>query len=110
MPRLNTRLSSVWALDPSSYLPGPFASLLLVACGLGVLNIMPPQADGTPLLGPHRSDVTGLLHATLGAGNTIRGLALKTANSKTALRALICFLPDLIMSRRHCGARLSNRR
>jgi alpha-methylacyl-CoA racemase len=88
MSRLNHCLTGVRVLDLSSYLPGPFASLLLADFGAEVLKIEPPQGDGMRQLGPRGPDGTPLFHAALNAGKTIRRLDLKTADGRAAFLAL----------------------
>ena len=77
MSRLNHCLRGVRVLDLSSYLPGPFASLLLADFGAEVLKVEPPQGDGMLQLGPRDADGTPLFHAALNAGKTICRLDLK---------------------------------
>jgi alpha-methylacyl-CoA racemase len=85
MSRLNHCLRGVRVLDLSSYLPGPFASLLLADFGAEVLKIEPPQGDGMMQLGPRDVNGTSLFHAALNAGKTICRLDLKTDEGRTAL-------------------------
>ena len=88
MSRLNQCLRGVRVLDLSSYLPGPFASLLLADFGAEVLKVEPPQGDGMLQLGPRDADGTPLFHAALNAGKTICRLDLKHAEGKQALLSL----------------------
>src|SRR3954447_17172463 len=76
--RLNHCLRGVRVLDLSSYLPGPFASLLLADFGAEVLKVEPPQGDGMLRLGPRDADGTPLFHAALNAGKAMCRLDLKT--------------------------------
>ena len=73
MARLNHCLRGVRVLDLSSYLPGPFASLLLADFGAEVLKIEPPRGDGMLQLGPRYEDGTPVFHAALNAGKTMLG-------------------------------------
>jgi crotonobetainyl-CoA:carnitine CoA-transferase CaiB-like acyl-CoA transferase len=84
MSRLNQCLHGVRVLDLSSYLPGPFAGLLLADFGAEVLKVEPPQGDGMLQLGPRDAAVTPLFHAALNAGKTICRLDLKHAEGKQA--------------------------
>jgi alpha-methylacyl-CoA racemase len=86
--RLNDCLRGVRILDLSSYLPGPFASLLLADFGADVLKIEPPQGDGMLQLGPRDRNGTPIFHAALNAGKTICRLDLKTAAGRSALLSL----------------------
>jgi alpha-methylacyl-CoA racemase len=86
--RLNHCLRGVRVLDLSSYLPGPFASLLLADFGAEVLKIEPPQGDGMLQLGPRDADGTPVFHAALNAGKTICRLDLKTDEGRSALLSL----------------------
>ena len=88
MSRLNHCLRGVHVLDLSSYLPGPFASLLLADFGAEVLKVEPPQGDGMMQLGPRAADETPLFHAALNAGKTICRLDLKDDVGKEALLSL----------------------
>jgi crotonobetainyl-CoA:carnitine CoA-transferase CaiB-like acyl-CoA transferase len=88
MSRLNHCLRGVRVLDLSSYLPGPFASLLLADFGAEVLKVEPPHGDGMVQLGPRDADGTPLFHAALNAGKTICRLDLKSADGKQALISL----------------------
>jgi alpha-methylacyl-CoA racemase len=88
MSRLNHSLAGIRVLDVSSYLPGPFASLLLSDFGAEVLKIEPPQGDGMRQLGPRGADGTRLFHGALNAGKTICRLDLKTAGGKAAFLTL----------------------
>lgn len=88
MSRLNRCLHGVRVLDLSSYLPGPFASLLLADFGADVLKVEPPQGDGMMQLGPRDADGTPLFHAALNAGKTLCRLDLKSADGKRALLSL----------------------
>jgi alpha-methylacyl-CoA racemase len=88
MSRLNHCLDGVRVLDLSSYLPGPFASLLLADFGAEVLKIEPPQGDGMRLLGPRDAGGTPLFHAALNGGKTICRLDLKSGEGKAALLSL----------------------
>jgi alpha-methylacyl-CoA racemase len=85
MSRLNHCLHGVRVLDLSSYLPGPFASLLLADFGAEVLKVEPPQGDGMLQLGPRDANGTPLFHAALNAGKTICRVDLKHAEGKQAL-------------------------
>lgn len=75
-------------LDLSSYLPGPFASLLLADFGGDVLKIEPPQGDGMLQLGPCDTNGTPIFHAALNAGKRICRLDLKTEEGRSALLSL----------------------
>ena len=88
MSRFNHCLRGVRVLDLSSYLPGPFASLLLADFGAEVLKVEPPQGDGMMQLGPRDADGTPLFHAALNAGKTLCRLDLKSAEGKQALVSL----------------------
>jgi crotonobetainyl-CoA:carnitine CoA-transferase CaiB-like acyl-CoA transferase len=88
MSRLNHCLGGVRVLDLSSYLPGPFATLLLADFGAEVLKVEPPQGDGMMQLGPRDAAATPLFHAALNAGKTICRLDLKTPEGKAALVSL----------------------
>ena len=92
MSRLNHCLRGVRVLDLSSYLPGPFASLLLADFGADVLKVEPPRGDGMMQLGPRDADGTPLFHAALNAGKTICRLDLK---SRTASRRCCRWQPRL---------------
>jgi alpha-methylacyl-CoA racemase len=86
--RLNQCLSGVRVLDLSSYLPGPFASLLLADFGARVVKIEPPAGDGMRQLGPRDGAGTPLFHEALNAGKTIHRLDLKSPDGKAELLAL----------------------
>jgi len=86
--RLNHCLRGVRVLDLSSYLPGPFASLLLADFGAEVLKIEPPQGDGMLQLGPRDANGRPLFHAALNAGKTICRLDLKTDEGRSVLLSL----------------------
>ncbi len=88
MSRLNHCLRGVRVLDLSSYLPGPFASLLLADFGADVLKVEPPRGDGMLQLGPRDADGIPLFHAALNAGKTICRLDLKSADGKQTLLSL----------------------
>ena len=88
MSRLNHCLRGVRVLDLSSYLPGPFASLLLADFGADVLKVEPPRGDGMMELGPCDADGTPLFHAALNAGKRVCRLDLKSADGKQALLSL----------------------
>jgi crotonobetainyl-CoA:carnitine CoA-transferase CaiB-like acyl-CoA transferase len=88
MSRLNHCLTGVRVLDVSSYLPGPFASLILADFGADVLKVEPPQGDAMRGLGPRGPDGTPLFHAALNAGKTIRRLDLKSPAGKAEFLAL----------------------
>ncbi len=88
MSRLNHCLRGVRVLDLSSYLPGPFAGLLLADFGAEVLKVEPPQGDGMRLLGPRDAEGTPLFHAALNAGKQLCRLDLKSLAGKSALLAL----------------------
>jgi crotonobetainyl-CoA:carnitine CoA-transferase CaiB-like acyl-CoA transferase len=88
MSRLNHCLRGVRVLDLSSYLPGPFASLLLADFGADVLKVEPPRGDGMMQLGPRDADGTPLFHAALNAGKTMCRLDLKSADGRQALLSL----------------------
>jgi crotonobetainyl-CoA:carnitine CoA-transferase CaiB-like acyl-CoA transferase len=75
-------------LDLSSYLPGPFASLLLADFGAEVLKIEPPQGDGMLQLGPRDANGTPLFHPALNAGKTICRVDLKAGEGRSALLSL----------------------
>ena len=86
--RLNHCLRGVRVLDLSSYLPGPFASLVLADFGAQVLKIEPPRGDGMRLLGPREADGTPVFHAALNAGKTICRLDLKSEADRNSLLTL----------------------
>jgi len=86
--RLNHCLRGIRVLDLSTYLPGPFASLLLADFGAEVLKIEPPQGDGMLQLGPRDTDGTPMFHATLNAGKSIFRVDLKTDGGRSALLSL----------------------
>jgi alpha-methylacyl-CoA racemase len=86
--RFNHCLRGVRVLDLSSYLPGPFASLLLADFGAEVLKVEPPQGDGMRELGPRDANGTPLFHAALNAGKTICRLDLKTSEGRSELLSL----------------------
>ncbi len=88
MSRLNTCLRGVRVLDLSSYLPGPFASLVLADFGAEVLKIEPPHGDGMRLLGPRGPGGTAAFHAALNAGKKICRLDLKSAEGRQDLISL----------------------
>jgi len=88
MARLNHCLRGVRVPDLSSYLPGPFAGLLLADFGAEVLKVEPPQGDGILQLGPRDTNGTPLFHAALNAGKTISRLDLKTDAGRSALLSL----------------------
>ena len=88
MSRLNHCLRGVRVLDLSSYLPGPFASLLLADFGAEVLKVEPPQGDGMMQLGPRGAEGTPLFHAALNAGKRLCRLDLKSADGKKTLLSL----------------------
>jgi alpha-methylacyl-CoA racemase len=88
MSRLNHCLRGVRVLDLSTYLPGPFASLLLADFGADVLKVEPPQGDGMVQLGPRGADGTPLFHAALNAGKSLCRLDLKRAEGNQALLSL----------------------
>ena len=88
MSRLNHCLDGVRVLDLSSYLPGPFASLLLADFGAEVLKIEPPQGDGMRVLGPRDAYGTPVFHAALNAGKTICRLDLKSDTGRHTLLTL----------------------
>jgi alpha-methylacyl-CoA racemase len=94
--RLNDCLRGVRILDLSSYLPGPFASLLLADFGAEVVKIEPPQGDGMMQLGPRDGNDTPLFHAALNAGKTICRLDLKTDEGRSALLSLVAKADVLI--------------
>ena len=77
MSRLAQFARGVRVLDLSSFLPGPFASLMLADMGAEVLKIEPPVGDAMRLLGPR--DVAGepVFHAAVNAGKTVRRMDLK---------------------------------
>ena len=75
-------------LDLSSYLPGPFASLLLADFGAEVLKIEPPAGDGMRRLGQRDASGMPLFHAALNAGKTVCRLDLKTDHGRSALLSL----------------------
>ena len=89
MARLNNCLHGVRILDLSSYLPGPFASLLLADFGADVVKIEPPQGDGMLQLGPRDADGAPVFHAALNAGKTICRLDLKADEGRSALLSLV---------------------
>jgi crotonobetainyl-CoA:carnitine CoA-transferase CaiB-like acyl-CoA transferase len=88
MSRLNHCLLGVRVLDLSSYLPGPFASLLLADFGAEVLKVEPPPGDGMRQLGPRDADATPLFHAALNAGKAICRLDLKSPDGHATLLRL----------------------
>src|SRR5689334_16500163 len=88
MSRLNQCLAGVRVLDVSSYLPGPFASLILADFGAEVLKVEAPQGDPMRGLGPRGPDGTPLFHAALNAGKAIRRLDLKSPEGKAEFLAL----------------------
>jgi alpha-methylacyl-CoA racemase len=88
MSRLNQCLCGVRVLDLSSYLPGPFASLLLADFGAEVLKVEPPQGDGMMQLGPRDAAGTPLFHAALNAGKRVCRLDLKHAECRQELLSL----------------------
>lgn len=88
MSRLNHCLTDVRVLDVSSFLPGPFASLILADFGADVLKVEPPQGDAMRGLGPRGPDGKSLFHAALNAGKTIRRLDLKPPEGKAEFLAL----------------------
>jgi alpha-methylacyl-CoA racemase len=88
MSRLNHCLRGVRVLDLSSYLPGPFASLLLADFGAEVLKVEPPHGDGMTQLGPRDAAATPLFHAALNAGKTVCRVDLKSQEGKEALLSL----------------------
>lgn len=88
MSRLNQCLRGVRVLDLSSYLPGPFASLILADFGAQVLKIEPPGGDGMRVLGPRDPDGTPTFHAALNAGKTICRLDLKSERGRRHLLRL----------------------
>jgi alpha-methylacyl-CoA racemase len=96
MSRLNQCLRGVRVLDLSSYLPGPFASLLLADFGAEVLKVEPPQGDGMMQLGPRDAAGTPLFHAALNAGKRVCRLDLKNAQSKQSLLSLAAHADVLI--------------
>ncbi|MBS0644492.1 MAG: CoA transferase [Proteobacteria bacterium] len=89
MSRLNQCLRGVRVLDLSSYLPGPFASLVLADFGAQVLKIEPPAGDGMRVLGPRDPDGTPTFHAALNAGKTICRLDLKSEEGRNCLLDLV---------------------
>jgi len=94
--RLNHCLRGVRVLDLSSYLPGPFASLLLADFGADVLKIEPPQGDGMLQLGPRAANGAPVFHAALNAGKTMCRLDLKTDEGRHALLSLVAQADVLI--------------
>lgn len=88
MSRLNQCLDGIRILDLSSYLPGPFASLLLADFGAEVLKIEPPSGDGMRQLGPRDSEGTPLFHTALNAGKSVCRIDLKTKEGRSALLSL----------------------
>jgi crotonobetainyl-CoA:carnitine CoA-transferase CaiB-like acyl-CoA transferase len=96
MSRLNHCLRGVRVLDLSSYLPGPFASLLLADFGAEVVKVEAPRGDGMMQLGPRDADGMPLFHAALNAGKTLCRLDLKSAEGRQALLSLVAEADVLI--------------
>jgi alpha-methylacyl-CoA racemase len=94
--RLNHCLRGVRVLDLSSYLPGPFASLLLADFGAEVVKIEPLQGDGMRQLGPRDANGMPLFHAAMNAGKTIRRLDLKSEEGKSEFLAMAALADVMI--------------
>ncbi|MGI4800355.1 MAG: CoA transferase, partial [Janthinobacterium lividum] len=77
MSRLAQFARGVQVLDLSSFLPGPFASLMLADMGADVLKIEPPNGDAMRLLGPRDAEGGPVFHAAVNAGKTVRRMDLK---------------------------------
>lgn len=77
MSRLGQFARGVRVLDLSSFLPGPFASLMLADMGAEGLKIEPPSGDAMLQLGPRDAQGEPVFHAAVNAGKTVRWMDLK---------------------------------
>lgn len=89
---LHTFLRGIKVLDLSTYLPGPFATLMLADMGAEVLKIEPPAGDPMLHVGPKAQGDAGLssvYYNAVNAGKTVLRLDLKEQAAKDRLIDLV---------------------
>ncbi len=87
--RLGQFLSGVKVLDLSSFLPGPFASLLLADMGAEVLKVEPPAGDAMRQLGPRGEDGAPVFYEAVNAGKSVCRMDLKDPLARAELLRLV---------------------
>lgn len=80
-------LSGVRVIDLCQYIPGPFASLKMVAMGAEVIKIEPPGGDPMRTLGAAPGAISAL-YTHLNRGKRVIEIDLKSAAGKQQLQAL----------------------
>ncbi len=96
MSRLGQFARGVRVLDLSSFLPGPFASLMLADMGAEVLKIEPPAGDAMLQLGPRDAGGTPVFHGAVNAGKTVRRMDLKQPAGRDEFLRLVAEYDVLI--------------
>ena len=89
MSRLGQFARGVRVLDLSSFLPGPFASLMLADMGAEVLKIEPPDGDAMLQLGPRDAQGAPVFHGAVNAGKTVRRMNLKQPAERAEFLRLV---------------------
>ncbi len=89
MRTLSGFLEGVRILDFSQYIPGPFATLMLVDMGATVIKIEPPGGDPMQTLGPRDRQGRPLFYDTLNAGKSVLKLDLKQPDDVAHCLALV---------------------
>ena len=96
MSRLAQFARGVRVLDLSSFLPGPYAALLLADMGAEVLKIEPPAGDAMRQVGPRDPAGTPVFHAAANAGKTVRRMDLKQPAMRDEFLGLVAGFDVLI--------------
>jgi crotonobetainyl-CoA:carnitine CoA-transferase CaiB-like acyl-CoA transferase len=76
-------------VDMGQYIPGPFATLLLIDLGAEVVKVEPPGGDPMRVFGPLDPDGISPLYKVLNAGKTVVTADLKSEAGKDQLTRLI---------------------
>ncbi|SDH37760.1 CaiB/BaiF CoA transferase family protein [Roseospirillum parvum] len=82
-------LAGLRVLDLSQYLPGPFATLMLVDFGAEVVKVEPPAGDPMRGLEPIGADGEGLSWRAVNGGKTVVRLDLKDPADQDRLARLV---------------------
>ena len=81
-------LAGVRVVDLTSYVPGPYASMMLADLGADVLHVESPTGDPARAL-PDRLEGDSALHAWLGRGKSSRVIDLRSAAGHDELLSIV---------------------
>ncbi|MBX3093756.1 MAG: CoA transferase [Cryobacterium sp.] len=88
-------LAGLTVIDLTSFVPGPYASMLLADLGARVIQVEPPGGDPSRSL-PYRRGDDSALHAWIGRGKSSLVLDLKTTADRDRLFELVA-VADIVI-------------